>query len=111
LCVCKCNAPLVDYLLHAFLFQTSGPMWQVPTGRRDGRVSLASDAANLPSFTDSIDVQKQKFAAKGLNTQDLVILVGKQLTHAYIILHGKNFIQIFKSFKIVLSVYKHLKRH
>ncbi|XP_059447432.1 peroxidase N1-like [Corylus avellana] len=55
---------------------TSGPTWQVPTGRRDGRISLASDAANLPSFTDSIDVQKQKFAAKGLNTQDLVILVG-----------------------------------
>lgn len=50
----------------------------MPTGRRDGRVSLATDAANLPGFTDSIDVQKQKFAAKGLNTQDLVTLVGKQ---------------------------------
>ncbi|XP_062177334.1 peroxidase N1-like [Alnus glutinosa] len=55
---------------------TNGPTWQVPTGRRDGRVSLATDAANLPGFTDSIDVQKQKFAAKGLNTQDLVTLVG-----------------------------------
>ncbi|XP_062177656.1 peroxidase N1-like [Alnus glutinosa] len=55
---------------------TIGPTWQVPTGRRDGRVSLATDAANLPGFTDSIDVQKQKFAAKGLNTQDLVTLVG-----------------------------------
>jgi peroxidase len=56
----------------------------VPTGRRDGRVSLATDAANLPGFTDSIDVQKQKFAAKGLNTQDLVTLVGKQyLTQIY----------------------------
>ncbi|XP_002528494.2 peroxidase N1 [Ricinus communis] len=55
---------------------TNGPTWPVPTGRRDGRVSLASDAANLPGFTDSIDVQKQKFAALGLNTQDLVTLVG-----------------------------------
>lgn len=57
--------------------QTRGPTWPVPTGRRDGRVSLASDTANLPGFTDSIDVQKQKFAALGLNTQDLVTLVGK----------------------------------
>jgi peroxidase len=57
--------------------QTNGPSWVVPTGRRDGRVSLASDTANLPGFTDSIAVQKQKFSALGLNTQDLVALVGK----------------------------------
>ncbi|XP_021908216.1 peroxidase N1-like [Carica papaya] len=55
---------------------TNGPNWAVPTGRRDGTVSLASEALNLPGFTDSVDVQKQKFADKGLNTQDLVVLVG-----------------------------------
>ncbi|KAA8545593.1 hypothetical protein F0562_020377 [Nyssa sinensis] len=55
---------------------TSGPSWPVPTGRRDGRVSQASDTSSLPGFTDSIEVQKQKFTAKGLNTQDLVTLVG-----------------------------------
>ncbi|KAK2996231.1 hypothetical protein RJ639_017456 [Escallonia herrerae] len=55
---------------------TGGVTWVVPTGRRDGRVSLASDTSSLPGFTDSMDVQKQKFAAKGLNTQDLVTLVG-----------------------------------
>ncbi|EEF50796.1 cationic peroxidase 2 [Ricinus communis] len=55
---------------------TSGGSWLVPTGRRDGRVSLASEASALPGFTESIDSQKQKFAAKGLNTQDLVTLVG-----------------------------------
>ncbi|KAF5192037.1 Peroxidase n1 [Thalictrum thalictroides] len=55
---------------------TRGQSWQVPTGRRDGRVSLASDTSNLPGFTDSVDVQNQKFAAKNLNTQDLVTLVG-----------------------------------
>ncbi|KAL4614751.1 hypothetical protein ACB092_07G075800 [Castanea dentata] len=55
---------------------TNGPNWLVPTGRRDGRVSLASDTSNLPGFTDSIDVQKQKFSDKGLNAQDLVTLVG-----------------------------------
>lgn len=56
--------------------QTGGRSWRVPTGRRDGRVSLVSDTANLPGFTDSIDKQKQKFAEKGLNAQDLVALVG-----------------------------------
>ncbi|KAF8044142.1 hypothetical protein BT93_A2199 [Corymbia citriodora subsp. variegata] len=55
---------------------TNGRSWAVPTGRRDGRVSSASDAANLPGFTDSVDVQKQKFADLGLNTLDLVALVG-----------------------------------
>lgn len=62
-----------------YFLQTNGPSWDVPTGRRDGRVSSASDATNLPGFTDSIDVQKQKFADKGLNTQDLVTLVGIRL--------------------------------
>ncbi|XP_030944991.1 peroxidase N1-like [Quercus lobata] len=55
---------------------TNGPNWQVPTGRKDGRVSLASDTADLPGFTESIDAQKKKFSAKGLNAQDLVTLVG-----------------------------------
>ncbi|KAG6652902.1 peroxidase N1-like [Carya illinoinensis] len=58
------------------VFLTKGQSWQVPTGRRDGRVSLASDTTNLPGFRDSVDVQKQKFAEKGLDTKDLVALVG-----------------------------------
>ncbi|OMP08888.1 Plant peroxidase [Corchorus olitorius] len=55
---------------------TRGINWLVPTGRRDGRVSLASDTANLPFFRESIDSQKAKFSNFGLNTQDLVALVG-----------------------------------
>ncbi|XP_009622308.1 cationic peroxidase 2-like [Nicotiana tomentosiformis] len=55
---------------------SNGGSWAVPTGRRDGRVSSASDVNNFPSPSDSIDVQKQKFADKGLTTQDLVTLVG-----------------------------------
>ncbi|KAF5448524.1 hypothetical protein F2P56_029049 [Juglans regia] len=58
------------------VFVTKGSSWQVPTGRRDGRISLASDTSNLPGFRDSVDVQKQKFAEKGLDTKDLVALVG-----------------------------------
>ncbi|EOX98833.1 Cationic peroxidase 2 precursor [Theobroma cacao] len=52
------------------------PNWRVPTGRRDGRVSLASDTTTLVGFRESVDSQKEKFAAFGLNTQDLVTLVG-----------------------------------
>ncbi|XP_076959647.1 peroxidase N1-like [Bidens hawaiensis] len=55
---------------------TGGRSWQVPLGRRDGLVSQASDTANLPAFNDPINVQISKFADKGLNTQDLVTLVG-----------------------------------
>ncbi|XP_072965431.1 peroxidase 25 [Typha angustifolia] len=55
---------------------TGGPSWSVPLGRRDGRVSSASDATSLPSPADSIAVQRQKFADKGLTDHDLVTLVG-----------------------------------
>uniref|UniRef100_F6H1N3 Peroxidase n=1 Tax=Vitis vinifera TaxID=29760 RepID=F6H1N3_VITVI len=55
---------------------TKGLVWKVPTGRRDGRVSLASNVNNLPGPRDSVEVQKKKFADKGLNDQDLVTLVG-----------------------------------
>ncbi|KAI7739705.1 hypothetical protein M8C21_019653 [Ambrosia artemisiifolia] len=59
------------------ILQTGGRSWQVPLGRRDGLVSQASDTANLPAFNDPMSVQISKFADKGLNTQDLVTLVGK----------------------------------
>ncbi|KAM1120365.1 hypothetical protein ACFX13_045225 [Malus domestica] len=55
---------------------TKGFTWNVPTGRKDGRVSLATETSNLPGFRDSVDVQKAKFQDLGLNTQDLVTLVG-----------------------------------
>ncbi|PHU25186.1 Peroxidase 25, partial [Capsicum chinense] len=56
---------------------SGGPNWGVPTGRRDGRNSSSSEAMNLPSPFDTIEVQKNKFAAKGLDDHDLVTLVGK----------------------------------
>ncbi|TYI94802.1 hypothetical protein E1A91_D02G230500v1 [Gossypium mustelinum] len=58
------------------VFLAKGQKWDVPTGRRDGKVSLASDADKLPAFTDSIEELKRKFAAFGLNARDLVTLVG-----------------------------------
>ncbi|KAJ4870361.1 Peroxidase 69 [Raphanus sativus] len=54
---------------------TGGQSWRVPLGRLDGRISQASDVI-LPGPNDAVDKQKRDFAAKTLNTLDLVTLVG-----------------------------------
>ncbi|CAA7408795.1 unnamed protein product [Spirodela intermedia] len=55
----------------------NGPSWQVETGRRDGRVSLASEAvANVPSPFTEIGELKAIFARKGLSDKDLAALSG-----------------------------------
>jgi Peroxidase len=56
--------------------QTQGPQYNVPTGRRDGRVSNIADANNMPQVRDPINVLKSKFAAVGLSDKDLVLLSG-----------------------------------
>ncbi|URD99297.1 peroxidase [Musa troglodytarum] len=55
---------------------SKGPYWQVPTGRRDGTVSIARETFQLPRPTDGISQLIQNFAGKGLNVQDLVVLSG-----------------------------------
>ncbi|RYR20486.1 hypothetical protein Ahy_B03g065644 isoform B [Arachis hypogaea] len=57
-------------------WQSGGPSWLVPTGRRDGRISSSNQASNMPSPLDPVSVQKQKFSAKGLDVHDLVTLLG-----------------------------------
>jgi Peroxidase len=56
--------------------QTQGPQYDVPTGRRDGRVSNIADANNMPQVRDPINVLKSKFTAVGLSDKDLVLLSG-----------------------------------
>ncbi|XP_076930446.1 peroxidase 3-like [Bidens hawaiensis] len=56
---------------------TGGPSWRVPTGRRDGLFSNASEATNqIPAPTDNITILIQKFANKSLDLKDLVVLSG-----------------------------------
>ncbi|KAA0031493.1 peroxidase N1-like [Cucumis melo var. makuwa] len=46
---------------------TGGRSWEVPTGRRDGRVSLVSEV-KLPGFSDSIEVQKENYRLYNFTT-------------------------------------------
>ncbi|GLU08307.1 hypothetical protein SLE2022_252260 [Rubroshorea leprosula] len=58
-------------------FLYNWPLWDVPTGRRDGRISLASDVlANIPSPFSGFNTLLQLFNSKGLNLTDLVLLSG-----------------------------------
>ncbi|KAF8015197.1 hypothetical protein BT93_H0872 [Corymbia citriodora subsp. variegata] len=57
--------------------QFNRSIWEVQTGRRDGTVSLASEAlANIPSPFLNFTALQRNFANKGLNVRDLVVLSG-----------------------------------
>ncbi|VAI72491.1 unnamed protein product [Triticum turgidum subsp. durum] len=54
-----------------------GPFWPVALGRRDGRVSSATEASNeLPPASGDVPLLVKIFASKGLNLKDLVVLSG-----------------------------------
>ncbi|KAF7100481.1 hypothetical protein CFC21_101993 [Triticum aestivum] len=54
-----------------------GPFWPVALGRRDGRVSSATEASNeLPPASGDVPLLAEIFASKGLDLKDLVVLSG-----------------------------------
>lgn len=54
-----------------------GPFWPVALGRRDGRVSSATEAADqLPPAYGDIPLLSKIFASKNLDLKDLVVLSG-----------------------------------
>ncbi|GLT58509.1 hypothetical protein SLA2020_313950 [Shorea laevis] len=56
---------------------TGGPFWRVPTGRRDGLISRQSEANNqIPAPFDNFTTLVTRFASKGLDIKDLVLLSG-----------------------------------
>ncbi|KAK9670198.1 hypothetical protein RND81_13G185000 [Saponaria officinalis] len=70
-------ADIVALVARDVVVQTGGVSWNVETGRRDGNVSLLSEALpNLPSPFASISSLKTSFKSKGLSVKDLVVLSG-----------------------------------
>ncbi|KAI4363798.1 hypothetical protein MLD38_019970 [Melastoma candidum] len=56
---------------------TGGPSWRVPTGRRDGVISSATEATNnIPPPSSNLTTLQRAFTNKGLDLKDLVILSG-----------------------------------
>ncbi|XP_051123814.1 peroxidase 43 [Andrographis paniculata] len=53
-----------------------GPAFEVETGRRDGKIAMASLAAAIPDVKDSIGTLKSKFKGSGLSEKELVVLTG-----------------------------------
>ncbi|KAK6130484.1 hypothetical protein DH2020_035777 [Rehmannia glutinosa] len=57
--------------------QFNRTMWEVLTGRRDGKISRASEAlADIPSPFSKFTILRQSFANKSLTVKDLVVLSG-----------------------------------
>lgn len=58
--------------------QAGGLGYDVPAGRRDGKISLASDTrTDLPPPTFNVNQLTQLFAKKGLTQNEMVTLSGK----------------------------------
>ncbi|KAI0514222.1 hypothetical protein KFK09_010257 [Dendrobium nobile] len=55
---------------------SGGPNWEVPVGRKDGRISRASDTLQLPPPTANFSQLRLSFAQRGLSIADLVALSG-----------------------------------
>ncbi|PIA37654.1 hypothetical protein AQUCO_03000303v1 [Aquilegia coerulea] len=56
--------------------QIGGPFWQVPYGRKDGRVSLAKEANLVPAGRENITSLIEFCQSRGMNLLDLVVLSG-----------------------------------
>lgn len=66
------------------------PHYEVPGGRRDGLESLeANVGANIPLPDDTVDKMIDLFNRKGLNAEDLVVLIG---AHSIGVAHCFNFL-------------------
>ncbi|KAH9315078.1 hypothetical protein KI387_023705 [Taxus chinensis] len=75
--VVSCADILALMARDAVLVAHGGPYWNVPTGRRDGVISNASEAlSNIPAPTSNFSQLNTSFSSKGLNIKDLVLLSG-----------------------------------
>ncbi|KAE9456180.1 hypothetical protein C3L33_11917, partial [Rhododendron williamsianum] len=70
-------ADILTLVARDAVVEIGGPSWPVLTGRRDGRVSLATEVLNnLPAPSFNITQLSTNFASKGLTVKDLAVLSG-----------------------------------
>lgn len=70
-------ADIVAFAARDSVEMTGGLGYDVPAGRRDGRLSLASEAnTNLPSPASNVNQLTQIFGNKGLTQEEMVTLSG-----------------------------------
>ncbi|KAJ8540007.1 hypothetical protein K7X08_026396 [Anisodus acutangulus] len=70
-------ADIVALVARDSVMITGGPFWNVPTGRRDGRISNASETlSDIPAPTSNLSTLLTDFSKKGLDLKDLVLLSG-----------------------------------
>ncbi|XP_057535156.1 peroxidase 56-like [Amaranthus tricolor] len=75
--VVSCADILAIATRDAVSFPHGRQLWKVRTGRRDGTISLVSEAtANIPSPFSNFTVLKHQFQMNGLSVRDLVVLSG-----------------------------------
>ncbi|XP_035542488.1 peroxidase 5-like isoform X1 [Juglans regia] len=68
-------ADIVAFAARDSIELTGGVRYYVPAGRRDGRISLASETlTNLPPPTLNVDQLTQSFANKGFTQEEMVTL-------------------------------------
>ncbi|XP_076898739.1 peroxidase 64-like, partial [Bidens hawaiensis] len=56
---------------------SGGPHWNVPKGRKDGRISKASETLQLPAPTFNISQLQLSFSQRSLSLEDLAALSGR----------------------------------
>ncbi|KMT16466.1 hypothetical protein BVRB_3g050860 [Beta vulgaris subsp. vulgaris] len=69
-------ADILSYAARDSVVITGGLYWDVPAGRRDGRISRASETLDIPAPSFNLDQLTQSFANKGLTQDDMVALSG-----------------------------------
>ncbi|CAH9071411.1 unnamed protein product [Cuscuta epithymum] len=69
-------ADIVALVARDSVVAIGGPSWDVPTGRRDGRVSNSSETSSIPPPTSNFTTLQTLFSNQGLNLTDLVLLSG-----------------------------------